>query len=374
MKKTAVILSLLLVLTLFTACGEIANEQEKQPQLPDSTAQSDSPINIDASPAPDSPASSTPPEGNSQDNTETSPQPENDKAQDAVQASASSVDYDSLTLIRNVVSGGYWTVDGITQAGSIEKKLQYNFFNTNNDWSKENSIVDKMERLLLDIDRENSETAENMFSSRNPEPYKAVFSVRNSEQTKEVIFNIKTKSDNNENTSTAIAVMLADGSSAWLTDNAADEFIALCEQKGLTRDNFIISGSVTSMFDWLCSVETSNASPLFLYDENKELAPNKAAEKLMYEACRELSQPAPNRFFYYQNYEGCNFKLISNKDKEYSNNEYLNIETLTDDQFIITAIEPIGTYTGIHNDGGPDPYFFMEYTNGQWQLWLRGRP
>ena len=62
-----------------------------------------------------------------------------------------------------------------------------------------------------------------------------------------------------------------------------------------------------SMIDWASSFQTE--APILLYDADRELTPQQAAEQMLYEFGKQLTKPAIDRYFYYENYSGWDFEL-----------------------------------------------------------------
>ena len=348
MKKTVIILCLLLALTLFTACGENANEQAKQPQLPDSPDSSDPLANIPKPSAPDAPGPCTPPE---------------DDNQDIPDISYSDKGFEKVILKNHLKVAGY------TAEGLDFPERDYEFTLTKSGTGE--STVDKLFFVLQKVDKERGAISLKdlqlvSWMQREELPFSAEFYTSDSEETLTIHFKYASNED-------FVAVKMADGKIYLLTDEGKKELVELLNTHGMTEETFLIDegNAITSMFEWSWSL--SGHEPLILDDAARQLTPEQAAERLMDELAKELCETAPNRFFYYENYKGWDIRVISSQSKEYKNNEYYRGMNLAENQYVIAWGEIDGTRVGIGNDGGPSARFVMEYAEGQWILYPRER-
>ena len=350
MKKTGIILCLLLALALLVACGENANEQAKQPQTPDSSSVSDPLANIPKPPVPDTPDPIAPPEDN--------------KVQDADPEIP-----EEPTTFGKVKLSNYLIVAGYDKEGVKfpSKTLEHTF--------DDEEVATKLYKILqkTDISQGVVEDESHYFLGDIYNPYfhyKAEFTDGAMDTIIEFNYLLL---GNGGYLKGAVAVKWPDGNAYWLTDEAASEFASLCNANGLNDKNFLINSSnaITSMFEW--SFSMADKEPLVLEDQARQYTPDQAVKILMDELAKELCEPAPNRFFHYENYQGWDVHAISSQSEKYKNNEYYSGMKLAENQYVVSWGEITGTYVGIGNDGGPDSRFVMEYANGQWILYPRER-
>ena len=350
MKKTIIILSLVLALVLLVACGEKNDEKAQTPQMPDSSGVSDPLANIPKPPAPSAPGPCTPPESD-------------ELQENGPEISEEPVTFGKVKLSNYLIVAGYDN-EGVKFPS---KNLEFIF--------EDEEIATKLYKILqkTDISQGVVEDESHYFLGDILNPYfhyKAEFTEGATDTVIEFTYSPHTDRIYRKG---KVAVKWSDGNAYWLTDDAAIEFISLCNANGLTDKNFLINrfNAITSMFEW--SFSMTDKEPLVLEDQARQYTPEQAVKILMDELAKELCEPAPNRFFHYENYQGWNVWAISSQSDEYMNNEYYQGMNLAENQYVVSWGEIKGTYVGIGNDGGPNARFVMEYADGQWILYPRER-
>ncbi|MBQ2865007.1 MAG: hypothetical protein IJE90_00630 [Clostridia bacterium] len=254
-------------------------------------------------------------------------------------------------------------MDGATAGGELEIEYQYTFYY---DWETD-SFVDEIYKLLKQFDEVvQPKDGEADFSNS------AHFYLRDGEGEEVIEFDYP--SGGNAYGSKRIWVKTSATQRRALTVEATERFIELCSNKGLTADNFFKVSPHRSMIDWAISFRTD--APILLYDANRELTAQQAAEKMLYDFGEQLTQPAIDRYFHYENYSGWEFELYSNKTEDESIKELYHTDTLTDDQYVVDWGQIRGDLVGIDeiSFGGYVERYFLEYEAGIWRLWLRDRP
>ena len=153
----------------------------------------------------------------------------------------------------------------------------------------------------------------------------------------------------------------------WLKKEAVGYFEVLCLNNGLTEENFLFLHPGSSLV-------TMNAGmPFVLKDENKEKTPEQAAKELLLGILEEYSVYAYNRTFVVKSYTDWPFKLYdSNSDID--GEDVHRVKSLGENQWLVSALEPDAVIEGPREEGGSEVLWLLEYTNGQWQLWTRRNP
>ncbi|MBQ7090726.1 MAG: hypothetical protein IJN82_06375, partial [Clostridia bacterium] len=320
------------------------------PQMPDSSGVSDPLANIPKPPAPSAPGPCTPPESD-------------ELQENGPEISEEPVTFGKVKLSNYLIVAGYDN-EGVKFPS---KNLEFIF--------EDEEIATKLYKILqkTDISQGVVEDESHYFLGDILNPYfhyKAEFTEGATDTVIEFTYSPHTDRIYRKG---KVAVKWSDGNAYWLTDDAANEFISLCNANGLTDKNFLINrfNAITSMFEW--SFSMTDKEPLVLEDQARQYTPEQAVKILMDELAKELCEPAPNRFFHYENYQGWNVWAISSQSDEYKNNEYYQGMNLAENQYVVSWGEIKGTYVGIGNDGGPNARFVMEYADGQWILYPRER-
>ena len=270
-----------------------------------------------------------------------------------------SYDYDTVTLTAMKSGAGYVPIEQESWGVKIiENTMQYTFYY---DYTREHgSFVSDLYMYLHSYDKYDQTNR-----SFDKPSLTARFYQREGEQEEIVEFVCVDE---------RIYVKQTDGAWIRIREEASDSIVQTLDSKGIKKEYFFRGNIKGSMFEWLCSL--NNRAPMLLYDIDHKLTAEQAAEQMLYELGKELTIPDLNRLFYYEDYTGWDFKLYDNKEDDayIKQNEYLKIWTLADGQYVVSVGEVQGKYIGVSNDGGPDPYFFLEYEDGFWRLWLRERP
>lgn len=358
MKKAYLFLTVFLVAALlFTACGKVDPAAQDNP-MPPVSDDSDKDIADNSTPPADNKdiPNTKDPNGSSADTPSVDTPPEAEIV----------CEFDTVTLKHTskikVFVGA--TADGGSNVREAESEGQYTFYY---DWEND-SFVDRIYKILKQYDdavqpREGEATFYNT----------ARFYLRDGDDEEIVEFNYP----NNEASTYGakrIWVKTAETQSRALTIEATEQFVELCSKKGLTADNFFAVYPHQSMIDWASSFQTE--APILLYDADRELTPQQAAEQMLYEFGKQLTKPAIDRYFYYENYSGWDFELYSNKTEDKSIKSLYHTDDLTDDQYVVDWGSIRGNIVGINeiSFGGYVERYFLEYEAGIWRLWLRTRP
>ncbi|MBR4954886.1 MAG: hypothetical protein IKY46_03095, partial [Clostridia bacterium] len=326
-------------------------------------------------PVSDNDAAKDTPSADNKDNTDT-----NDSKNDGTPVDTPSVDttpvdttptedivceFDTVTfkhISRSSIFVGM-TAEGANDVKEVETEGQYTFYyNLNTD-----SFVDEIYKLLKQFDEAvQPKDGEADFSNL------ARFYLRDGE--KEEVIEFDYPSGGSAYDSKRIWVKTSETQRRALTIEATEQFVALCSNKGLTAGNFFSVYPHRSVIDWAISFQTN--APILLYDANHELTAQQAAEKMLYDFGEQLTQPAIDRYFYYENYSGWEFELYSNKTEDESIKELYHTDELTDDQYVVDWGQIRGDLVGIDeiSFGGYVERYFLEYEAGIWRLWLRERP
>ncbi len=154
----------------------------------------------------------------------------------------------------------------------------------------------------------------------------------------------------------------------WLKKEAVGYFEVLCLNNGLTQENFLFLHPVSSLV-------TMNAGmPFVLKDGNKEKTPEQAAKELLLGILEEYSVYAYNRTFVVESYTDWSFKLYDANSDIGSGEDVHRVKSLGENQWLVSALEPDAVIEGPREEGGSEVLWLLEYTNGQWQLWTRRNP
>jgi len=339
MKKTVIILCLLLALTLFTACGENANEQAKQPQLPDSTAQSDSPTSTETPAEPDAPTPSAP---SADDET-----PNEDK-QTAPTSSANwrenvpDSPYDIVTLVREMNFTGYVS-NGMEKHDDTQS---YTFY--------KNSVCDQLYYIASLTD----ENAQNISFTGSYTEIKAIFRNESDGKSCEKTFIL---TDFEKDGRMHLAVADIENKTVHLTENAVWYFLSVCDAVHLGEQNLILDHYITDTNIYMTD------DPVLLKDVEQNLTPEEAANELIKKFFASYTYDQPDCPYIITEIGDTKVKLYdADAAKNY---ELLNDLDLRKNQWVVFANPTVKLEGPIQGDGS-GIHWCMEYESGWWRLWM----
>ena len=351
MKKAYLFLTVLLAAALlFTACGKVDPAAQDNP-MPPVSDDSDKDIADNSTPKDDNKdiPNTKDPDGSFADTPPVDTPPEAEIVRE----------FDTVTLKCFKYGSGYVEIEGGWTVETHVNELEYTF--------ETDSFVDEIYKLLKQID-----------TTMNPKPttdkirYTARFNQRDGES--EEVIEFTSPLGGTGSGANRVWVKVSEDERRPLTQEASEEFMMLCNNKGLSNTQFFSSDTSTTLIDWLFSI--AGRQPILVHDETRQFTPEQVAEKILYDLGMELTQPSVDRFFIIKDYEGWDFAIYGNKeeDKYIRNHELYKVWTLADDQYVVVPRDIRGTYDGLVNDGMYDSFFFLEYVEGIWRLWLRSRP
>ena len=349
MKKAYLLLAVLLVCLLITACGKVEPAVQDNTVPPVSDNNDKDAVNDGTPPADNKDITDVKdPDGSSADT------PPVDSTPDAEIV----CEFDTVALKCFKRGSGYIRIEDGWKVETRVNELEYTFGG---------DFVDGIYKLLKQID-----------TTMNPKPESDIISYTarfyNCDGGTEELIVFSPPRGGTEYGANRVWVKVSEQERRPLTIEASEEFMRRCNNKGLKDNRFFSDKSITTEIDWLFSL--AKRQPILVYDENRELTPEQVVEQSLYNLGKELTQPAVDRFFIIKDYEGWGYAIYSNKEEDESirNHPLYGLSGLTDDQYVVVPRGIRGIYEGLSNDGMYDSHFFLEYEAGIWRLWLRSCP
>ncbi len=355
MKKAYLFLTVLLAAALlFTACGKVEPVTQDNP-VPPVSDDSDKDIADNSTPKDDNKdiPNTKDPDGSSADTPPVYTPPVDTPPEAEIVC-----EFDTVALKCFKRGSGYIRIEDGWKVETRVNELEYTFGG---------DFVDGIYKLLKQVD-----------TTMNPKPESDIISYTarfyNCDGGTEELIVFSPPRGGTEYGANRVWVKVSEQERRPLTIEASEEFMRRCNNKGLKDNRFFSDKSITTEIDWLFSL--ARRQPILVYDENRELTPEQVVEQSLYNLGKELTQPAVDRFFIIKDYEGWGYAIYSNKEEDESirNHPLYGLSGLTDDQYVVVPRGIRGIYEGLSNDGMYDSFFFLEYVEGIWRLWLRSRP
>ena len=311
MKKACLLLTVLLIALLFTACTDEPAQNNNQPAVDDNKISDTTPPVSD--------------DDTAQDKVQTDTQP---KLPEVWRDAVGNTEYVSVVFSRDI------SVYGYNSAGNTdvyENSIEY-----------EHRVHNELYYITTLTDR--PDVPEANLSSVD---FSLIFEKTDGSVD---IFNL-TLADAAAKGKRYLGIK-KDGQTQWLNSAAIMYFDEICAEVGITRENFLFRLHV----DTISSIaHISVKTPFVLPDPNRELDVYEAAYKLVENIYTSFSVPAPNRTFVVTGYDEPKIKIYVPSEK------YIG-------QWLVKPPTQRVEYDGVMYGEGSLDYWLLEYRNDEWQL------